>query len=964
MIGQDFWTGEGTTAKSFAEDLKAAGDGIRKIHLRVNSPGGSVFDGLAIYNTLLSHGAKITASVDGLSASIASVITMAASEISMGDNAMMMIHNPSTVIGGDSNDMRKMADTMDKVKTSMITAYRRHSPKSSAEISTLMDDETWMTAEETVENGFAEKVTKPEGDEADLAANFAPILAKFRNVPQQIAARFTGATSHTKRVAGENLTSGCFIYVGDEEDTSTWHLPWHFAEEEKTKSHLRDALARFDQADIPASAKPAARAKLVRLCKEHGITVADSDKKAAKALKRLLAAAKAEGAPICMCDCFQCKSDACPDCSNSACEDQACTDCPAQGAKAAAAKAGAATPCVCACLPCSKENNCQDCANANCDDENCEDCPQQSAAKALARSRKLRASKCVCACLPCSKENNCEDCVNADCTDSECDDCPMQAKAVQAADKEKEARWMQRLGGEFEESATLYASAAQTLTQQALTAHELLRSGVLPRLDAAEKLLSGLKTERAGADQAAGKVFERVSGELRAAAALPTALVAEIARQSAADSDGIAPLEAADQLLGRMLADRAADLTALASWTERVHGELERAATAQQGALDLIAHLPNAAAAPKIEAAETLLASLVAERTEELTALAKFTERLSTELETGARLEAAMTDALTRPQAGLTDKIVATETILLDLKSERAGEANALARISADLDAACQAPLQDSPKLLAAVREELSRRIRLAAQSEAGAHGFAEKIDAAQKVLSELSAERTAATEKLARLRTDLQQLGQLRASVAGELGRRARLIEPSAPGALNEAASLLAAAKTERAAEVTAHTELLTQLTTQLKAAAELQAGPRREMERRHRLAESAETPAGEIAATQKMLTTLKSQRIAAGQTIAELVPRITGALDNSTRLQLAAAEDLERRARLASASGEVEEIVMTEGLVRELKAAVAAELKSQAACAQTADDLKKAGALYRSAVEELGRRGRLLTL
>ena len=108
MIGQDWWTGDGTTAKAFAEDLKGAGD-VKKVHLRVNSPGGDVFDGIAIYNTLLSCGAIVTAQVDGLAASIASVIIMAASEISMGDNAMMMIHNPWTAVQGDSNDMRKMA---------------------------------------------------------------------------------------------------------------------------------------------------------------------------------------------------------------------------------------------------------------------------------------------------------------------------------------------------------------------------------------------------------------------------------------------------------------------------------------------------------------------------------------------------------------------------------------------------------------------------------------------------------------------------------------------------------------------------------------------------------------------------------------------------------------------------------------------------------------------------------------
>ncbi len=186
MIGED-WLGEGTSAKSFAEDLKAAGK-VSKIHLRVNSPGGNVFDGLAIFNSLLTHGAKVTAQVDGIAASIASVIVMAASEISMSANGMVMVHNPSTMIAGDAPRMRKMAETLDKVKSSMITAYRRHSPKSAAEIGAMLDAETWMTAQETVDNGFAERVMTPEGEEAGVAANFD--LSHFRKVPRKIAAMF------------------------------------------------------------------------------------------------------------------------------------------------------------------------------------------------------------------------------------------------------------------------------------------------------------------------------------------------------------------------------------------------------------------------------------------------------------------------------------------------------------------------------------------------------------------------------------------------------------------------------------------------------------------------------------------------------------------------------------------------------------------------------------------------------
>jgi ATP-dependent Clp protease, protease subunit len=195
MIGTDWWTGEGTTAKQFAEDLKAAG-AVSQIHLRVNSPGGNVFDGIAIYNTLLSHKATVTAQVDGLAASIASVIIMAASEISMGANGMLMIHNPWSSVQGDSNDMRKMADTMDKVRTSMIAAYRRHTKMPAEDVGALMDEETWMTADEAKDRGFAETIIDPD-ETADLAANLAsPILSRFKRVPAKLAA-LAGAADQT-----------------------------------------------------------------------------------------------------------------------------------------------------------------------------------------------------------------------------------------------------------------------------------------------------------------------------------------------------------------------------------------------------------------------------------------------------------------------------------------------------------------------------------------------------------------------------------------------------------------------------------------------------------------------------------------------------------------------------------------------------------------------------------------------
>jgi ATP-dependent Clp protease, protease subunit len=194
-IGQDFWTGEGTTAKSFAEDLKAAGNVLR-IHLRVNSPGGNVFDGLAIYNTLLSHGATITAQVDGLAASIASVILMSASRITMGASSLLMIHQPYSAISGNADEHRKMAETLDLVAGSMIKAYRRHSKKTKPEIEAMMTAETWLDADQAIDAGFADEVSEDD-DDADVAARVD--LSKFRRVPQQIAARFAARAS-TPRV--------------------------------------------------------------------------------------------------------------------------------------------------------------------------------------------------------------------------------------------------------------------------------------------------------------------------------------------------------------------------------------------------------------------------------------------------------------------------------------------------------------------------------------------------------------------------------------------------------------------------------------------------------------------------------------------------------------------------------------------------------------------------------------------
>ncbi|EMJ6503070.1 ClpP-like prohead protease/major capsid protein fusion protein [Klebsiella pneumoniae] len=148
----------GVTARQFVNDLKALGD-ITHINLHINSPGGDVFDGIAIFNALKHHGAAITVHIDGLAASMASVIAMVGNPVIMPENTMMMIHKPWGFAGGDANDMRDYAELLDKVESVLIPAYAAKTGKSSDEIAAMLEDETWMDGSECVELGFADQVT-------------------------------------------------------------------------------------------------------------------------------------------------------------------------------------------------------------------------------------------------------------------------------------------------------------------------------------------------------------------------------------------------------------------------------------------------------------------------------------------------------------------------------------------------------------------------------------------------------------------------------------------------------------------------------------------------------------------------------------------------------------------------------------------------------------------------------------
>lgn len=155
QIGEHWWS-EGITAKKFCQDLTDLK--CDTINLHINSPGGSVFDGQAIYNSLVRHPATVNVYIDGLAASIASVIALAGDKIIMGDNALYMIHNPWGATQGTAEEMRKCADVLDKCKDTIVNVYAKRCNLSAADIIAAMDAETWYSATEALAAGFIDEV--------------------------------------------------------------------------------------------------------------------------------------------------------------------------------------------------------------------------------------------------------------------------------------------------------------------------------------------------------------------------------------------------------------------------------------------------------------------------------------------------------------------------------------------------------------------------------------------------------------------------------------------------------------------------------------------------------------------------------------------------------------------------------------------------------------------------------------
>lgn len=191
VIESEMFWGDEVTPKSVNDMLKAIGDNVSEINVRINSPGGDFFAGMAIHSMLKRHPANITAYIDGLAASISSVIPLAANKIIMPKGSMMMIHRPmSSMRMSRSEGLRQRADLLDKIESEMTDLYSGKSGLTAEQLKLLLEAETWYTAEEAKAAGFADEVEGELEVAACLRGDVAIINGvevnwkQFSNAPQ------------------------------------------------------------------------------------------------------------------------------------------------------------------------------------------------------------------------------------------------------------------------------------------------------------------------------------------------------------------------------------------------------------------------------------------------------------------------------------------------------------------------------------------------------------------------------------------------------------------------------------------------------------------------------------------------------------------------------------------------------------------------------------------------------------
>lgn len=195
------WAGM-VSAKGVVQALAGLGE-VKTINVRINSPGGDVFEGLGIYNALKANGAKIVVHIDGMAFSAASFIAMVGDEINIAENGMMMVHEGSAMVWGKSKDMTDMAGILDQINSQIVGTYVSRTGRDTAEVAKMVADETWMTAAEALDNKFVTKITP---NKAVSASANATKFAKFTNkIPDWVAATMLVTSNHVIDKPKESL---------------------------------------------------------------------------------------------------------------------------------------------------------------------------------------------------------------------------------------------------------------------------------------------------------------------------------------------------------------------------------------------------------------------------------------------------------------------------------------------------------------------------------------------------------------------------------------------------------------------------------------------------------------------------------------------------------------------------------------------------------------------------------------
>ncbi|UWL62487.1 Clp protease ClpP [Brucella pseudintermedia] len=221
VIGEDGWTGGGVTAKRISAALRSIGS--QDITVRINSPGGDMFEGIAIYNLLRAHPAKVTVEVLGWAASAASIIAMAGDDIRMGLGSFMMVHNAWGMVIGNRHDMREAAILFDQFDAALADIYQARTGMKRADIEQLMDAETFMAAAQTVEYGFADVVDDAQiHAETNASAQVRPEIQARRRIDAALAQQ--GITRSERRKMFCQIAG-----MHDAADTATHDAGFHAA---------------------------------------------------------------------------------------------------------------------------------------------------------------------------------------------------------------------------------------------------------------------------------------------------------------------------------------------------------------------------------------------------------------------------------------------------------------------------------------------------------------------------------------------------------------------------------------------------------------------------------------------------------------------------------------------------------------------------------------------------------------